>query len=197
METVPLSRTYLYCGKRLLGVPDRRASMLYVWLIILVLLNGLWLALVLFGLPGTWLMVIMTSLFAWWRWDEGVFSGWTLIAVALLALAGELVEFLAGMVGARKTGASWGASIAGVFGALIGAVAGTAVFPMPLFGTVIGACLGAGLAVWAVEITRGEQPERSVERAVGAGVGKFFGIVGKFAVGIVIWLVIAVAAFWQ
>jgi hypothetical protein len=50
--------------------------------------------------------------------------------------------------------------------------------------------------VWVVEIARGEHPDRSVQRAVGAGMGKFFGIVGKFVVGIAIWLIIAVAAFW-
>lgn len=170
--------------------------MYYAWLVILVLLNGLWLATVLFGLPGNWLMVLMTSLFAWWRWEDGVFSGWTLIAVAILALIGEVIEFLAGMVGARKAGASWRASIVGLFGAVIGAVAGTVVFPVPIVGTILGTCLGAGICVWAVEVSRGEQPDISVERAVGAGVGKFLGIVGKFVVGIVIWLVIAVAAFW-
>ena len=82
--------------------------MLYLWLIILLLLNGVWLSLVLFGLPGNWLVVLMTSLFAYWRWDEGLFSGWTLIAVAVLALAGELIEFLAGLVGARKPGQAGG-----------------------------------------------------------------------------------------
>ena len=41
-------------------------GMLYVELPILILLNLLWLPLVLFGLPGNWLMVLSTSLFAWW-----------------------------------------------------------------------------------------------------------------------------------
>jgi hypothetical protein len=40
--------------------------MLYVESSILVLLNLVWLILVLFGLPGNWLMVLSTSLFAWW-----------------------------------------------------------------------------------------------------------------------------------
>ncbi len=170
--------------------------MLYLWLTILVLLNGLWLILVLFSLPGTWFMLITTSLFAWWRWDEGVFSGWTLIAAAILALIGELIEFLAGMVGARKVGASWQASLIGLFGALIGAVAGTVVFPVPIVGTILGTCLGAGLCVWAVEASRGTHPNLSMQRAVGAGMGKFLGIVGKFGVGILIWLILAVAAYW-
>lgn len=170
--------------------------MLYLWLTILVLFNGLWLALVLFGLPGNWLMVFLTLLFAWWRWEDGIFSGWTLAAAAILALLGELVEFLAGVIGARRSGASWPASIAGLFGALVGAFVGTTVFPVPIVGTVTGACLGAGISVWAIEVSRGEELDRSVEKAVGAGLGKFFGIVGKFAIGTVIWVVIAIAAFW-
>jgi len=170
--------------------------MLYLWSTILVLFNGLWLVLVLFGLPGNWLMVFMTSLFAWWQWQEGVFSAWTLVAAAVLALVGEVIEFVAGVVGAKRAGAGWAASLAGLFGAFIGAVGGTTIFPVPILGTILGACLGAGIAVWAVEVSRGEHPDLSVQRAVGAGVGKFFGILGKFAVGIVIWLIIAIAAFW-
>ncbi len=170
--------------------------MLYLWLFLLVLLNGLWLVLVLFGLPGNWLMVFSTALFAWWQWDERVFSGWTLVAVALLALGGEVIEFFGGMVGARRAGASWQASLAALLGAVVGALAGTFMLPVPLIGTVLGGCLGAGLLVWVMEIARGEHPDRSFQRGVGAGVGRFFGIVGKFALGIVIWLVIAVAAAW-
>jgi uncharacterized protein len=170
--------------------------MLYIELFILVLFNLLWLMLDLFGLPGNWLMVLSTSLFAWWTWDRGVFSGGTLIAIAVLAAAGELIEFLGGMVGARKAGASWRASFAGIFGAVIGAFAGTIAFPVPVVGTIVGACLGVGLAVWIVEIGRGAYPDVSFRRAVGAGMGEFIGILSKFAVGVAIWLTIAVAALW-
>jgi hypothetical protein len=93
----------------------------YVWLSILILQDLLWLTLVLFGLPGNWLMVLTTALFAWWRWDERVFSGGTLMAIAALAVLGELIEFFAGTVGARKAGASWRASLTGILGAILGA----------------------------------------------------------------------------
>ena len=167
-----------------------------MWLVILVVLNALWLMLVLFGLPGNWLMVISTCLFAWWRWDERVFSGWTLIAIAALALTGELIEFLAGMAGARRSGASWRGSIMAVFGAVAGALFGTFFIPVPVLGTVAGASFGAALAVWATEISRGQLAEHCLCRAVGAGLGQFIGAMSKVALGVVIWLVIAVAAFW-
>ena len=35
--------------------------MLYLWLIVLILLNTVWLALVLFGLPDNWLIVIIAA----------------------------------------------------------------------------------------------------------------------------------------
>ncbi len=168
----------------------------YVELGILILVNLLCLLLVLFDLPGNWLMVLCTSLFAWWTWDRHVFSGWTLIALAALAALGEVATFLGGTIGARRAGASWRASLAGILGAMMGAVAGTMVIPVPVIGTIVGACLGVGGAVWLVETSRGEHPDLSLRRAVGAGMGELVGILSKFVVGVAIWLTIAIAAFW-
>jgi len=52
--------------------------MFYFWMTLLLLLNTVWLILVPFALPGNWLIVITTSLFAWWQWENGVFSIFTL-----------------------------------------------------------------------------------------------------------------------
>jgi uncharacterized protein YqgC (DUF456 family) len=169
--------------------------MLYLWLILLILLNIAWLMLVLFGLPGNWLIVISTCLFAWWRWEEGVFSIYTLIAIAVLAALGELFEFFGGMHGAKRAGASWQGSIAALVGAIAGAIIGTFTIPVPFLGTVLGACIGAGLGSWAMEVSRGRKMEESVRYGVGAGLGELLGITAKLAVGIIIWIAIAVAAF--
>jgi uncharacterized protein YqgC (DUF456 family) len=157
-------------------------------------LNACWLLLVVFGLPGNWLIVISTCLFAWWRWDDGVFSIYTLVFIVALAILGELIEFLGGMGGARRGGASWRGSVGALIGAVTGAVIGT--FFVPFFGTLIGACIGAGIGAWGLELTAGKQMKESVRSGVGAGVGEFLGITVKFAVGIVIWFIVAVAAFW-
>ncbi|MHC4556381.1 MAG: DUF456 family protein [Planctomycetota bacterium] len=170
--------------------------MLYLLLIILILLNAVWLVLVIFSLPGNWLIVISTCLFAWWRWEDGVFSIYTLIVIVALAVLGELVELSAGMIGAKKSGASWPGSIAALFGAVTGAVLGTFLIPIPFFGTLLGACIGAGLGVWGLEFSRGKKMEHSVRYAVGAGLGEFFGITSKLVLGIVIWFTVAIAAFW-
>jgi len=169
--------------------------MLYVWLIALVSLNTVWLMLVIFALPGNWLILISTCLFAWWRWGDGVFSIYTLIAIALLAVLGELLEFAGGMHGAKKAGASWRGSIAALAGAIMGAILGTFLIPIPFMGTLLGACGGAGLGAWAVEFSSGRKMHDSVRCAVGAGFGELLGITGKLAVGVLIWLIVSIAAF--
>lgn len=170
--------------------------MLYLWLILLILLNAVWLVLVIFGLPGNWLIMISTCLFAWWRWDDNVFSIYTLIAIVVLAVLGELFEFFGGIHGAKRAGASWYGSIAAIAGAVAGAILGTFMIPVLFLGTVLGACIGAGLATWSLELSRGRKMEESVRCAVGAGLGEFFGITSKLVIGIIIWFTVAIAAFW-
>ena len=62
--------------------------MLYLWATLLTLLNAGWLATVLLGLPGTWLMVITTALVAWWQWDQGMIGLPVLVAIAGVRAAG-------------------------------------------------------------------------------------------------------------
>lgn len=171
--------------------------MIYVWLTTLILLNVCWLTMVLFTLPGNWLMVIGTSLFAWWQWDSGrPFGLAILIAITILALIAELIEFFAGAGGAKKAGAGWWGALAAIGGAIFGALVGTVIIPVPLFGTMMGACFGAGLFTWIAERLSGKEQEHSVRSGVGAGKGVLIGTLSKFAVGCLIWLLITIAAFW-
>lgn len=168
--------------------------MIYVWLVMLVILNTCWLGLVIFALPGNWLIVISTGLFAWWRWEEQPFSIYILIAITLLAVLGEVVEFLGGAGGAKKAGSGWLGMFGALGGAITGAVLGT--FLMPILGTLIGACVGGGLGAWGLEVMGGKKMKESVRSGVGAGFGVLFGTTAKFAIGVIIWLIVVVAAFW-
>ena len=170
--------------------------MIYVWLIILILFNTCWLMLVLFTLPGNWLMLATTYLFAWWQWDDGLFSWPLLIAVTVLALIAEIIEFFAGAGGAKKAGAGWLGALAAIGGAIIGALIGTFAIPIPVFGTMLGACLGAGLFTWIAERITGKEHNASVRSGVGAGTGVLVGTLSKFGIGCLIWLLITIAAFW-
>ncbi len=170
--------------------------MLYLWSIVLILLNTFCLMLVLFGLPGNWLIVILTGLFAWWHAEDGLFSIYTLLAITVLAVLGELVEFFAGLAGAKKAGAGLPASLGALAGALAGAVLGTFLIPVPLFGTLIGSCIGAAVGACVLELFGGRRMKDSARSALGAGIGRFLGTTIKFALGVLIWLIVAVAAFW-
>jgi uncharacterized protein YqgC (DUF456 family) len=169
---------------------------IYVWIGLLLLLNAIWLIGVLFTLPGNWLMLITTALFAWWKWDDGIFGKTVLVVVAVLALVGEIIEFFAGAGSAKKAGASWGGALAAIGGTIAGAIVGTFLIPVPIVGTLLGACIGAGLGTWSVERLIGKPQDKSVKSGVGAGVGVFVGTTTKFLIGCLIWLIIAIAAFW-
>lgn len=170
--------------------------MIHVIAAILVLLNVGWLLLVLLRLPGIWLMVWSTALVAWWQWDEQMFSIWTLAAILILALISELLEFFAGVAGTRKAGGSRWAAAVSIFGSIIGAIAGTFLIPIPVLGSLIGAIGGAALSAWLTELAIGRKMDEAVKSGTGAGIGTFAGALIKLAFGVVIWLIIAVAAFW-
>ncbi|GAF70250.1 unnamed protein product, partial [marine sediment metagenome] len=49
---------------------------------------------------------------------------------------------------------------------------------------------------WGLELAGGRKLQDSARFAMGAGIGEFLGITSKFILGIIIWLIVAVAAFW-
>ena len=170
--------------------------MIYFWMILLILLNTVWLAMVVFALPGNWLIVITTSLFAWWRAEDEFFSLYTLLAIALLALAGELIEFFSGISGAKKAGAGFRGSIGALIGAITGAVLGTFLIPIPFVGTLLGVCIGAFLGASVFELSGGRRMRDSFRLGLGAGLGQFLGTTTKIAIGVLIWFAVTIAAFW-
>lgn len=168
----------------------------------LAILNLLWLALSLVGLPGNWLMVATTGIVAWWRWDSAhrpgdqMFSVAVLVVLALLALAGEMIEMLSGWVGAKRAGGSgWGA-LGALLGTLVGGIAGTFVIPIPIVGSIVGACCGAASGALVMEFAIGRTTDDAVRSATGAGLGRAAGMAAKLSAGAGIWLIATTASFW-
>jgi uncharacterized protein YqgC (DUF456 family) len=169
--------------------------MICLWAILLVLLNTLWLGCSLFYLPGNWLIVITTILFAWWQAEKDIFSIAVLVVIVLLAVLGEIIEFSAGFLGVKTAGGSRRASITAVLGAITGAILATFLIPIPIIGTLLGACGGACAGAGLAELSTGRERKASIASGISAGLAQFLGLHLKILIGVIIYLIVALAAF--
>jgi uncharacterized protein YqgC (DUF456 family) len=154
----------------------------YYLLLLAVQLAGLFI--VILGLPGLWVMVLAAALYAWGTHGAHV-GGKGLVFLVVVAAAAEVVEFIAGAGGAKKAGASK----AGVWGAIVGALLGgffLTFIPIPIVSTIIGVCLGAFLGAIAGELLAGREVVHSVNVGVGAAKGRFLGMMAKLSFGVLI-----------
>jgi uncharacterized protein YqgC (DUF456 family) len=150
---------------------------LLVVLLHLAVVGGL--AAVVLGLSGNFILLGLALLVAW----IGKFQHLGLVTwLVLLGLAilGEVVEAVLGILVARGFGASrWG--MIGTFaGGLVGAAVGTAW--IPLLGSLLGAFAGAFVGAFAGEILGG----RRARESAWAGTGAFLGRVAATAIKLVI-----------
>jgi len=171
---------------------------LYALLLILVLLIG-WMLTVLGG-PGNWLMVAAAALYAWLiPEDETLIVGWgVVIALLVLAALGEMLEFIAGALGATKGGGSKRGAALAIIGSMAGAVVGLFVgVPIPVLGPVIAAFLFAGLGAFAGavlgELWKGRSLDRSLDVGKAAFWGRLLGTLAKTLIGSVMVAIAAVA----
>lgn len=177
--------------------------MYYLWAVLFMTANVLaWLS-NLFMVPGNWIIVGLAAVFAW-RFPEELGPGvaWrTVLILALLAAAGEIIEFAAGAAGAAKKGGSRRGMVLAVIGAIGGSIAGAAIgIPVPVVGSLIGAvgggALGAFGGAYLGEIWKGRTSAESYDIGRGALVGRVLGTVGKVGVGAIMVVVAGVAAFF-
>jgi hypothetical protein len=149
----------------------------------MVIVAGLLLDLV--GLFGNWL-ILAAVVAAWAISGFAHFGGLTIPVLVGLAIVGEVLETVAAGMGAAKFGGGKGSMVASVVGCVLGAIIATPLIPIPLLGTLIGACGGAFVAATAYELKRQEHDvEGSLRVGVGAALGKVGGIFVKALVGFV------------
>jgi uncharacterized protein YqgC (DUF456 family) len=163
------------------------------------------LLLVAVGLPGTWLLLGVAVLVelvdgpVLGRGGPGAVSsfGWgVVLAGSALAALGEGLEFVSGAAGAKLGGSTR----RGIWGALLGGLAGAIVFtpiiPVPLVGTLLGALVGTFLGAWIGEATgpvaRGHRD--TLRAALAAVFGRLAGLLAKLAVGATAWVLLVRAA---
>ena len=156
------------------------AVLLYIFLFSCLILTVL-------GLAGNWIIALSALVITITGWGDLTW-GW-LVAIVALAIIGEIIEALLGLViVARKGGTRWG--VAGSFvGGLVGAVLGSAVIP-PI-GTLIFAFLGAFLGAAAGEYLRNRRLEEAMRVGLWSFIGRSMATVAKVAIGIsMVWIVV-------
>lgn len=179
--------------------------MSYFLLLLLIALVLVGWILTLFSLPGNWVIVASAALFAWLVPADGegwIGMSWTaVLALAGLAILGEIVEFAAGALGASRAGGSKRGAVLAMFGSMVGALIGGFVgLPIPVVGSVLAAILFAGCGALAGamlgEWWKGRDLAKALEVGQGAFWGRLVGTLAKTTVATVMAAVAIVAAIF-
>lgn len=144
----------------------------------------------LFGLPGTFVIVAAALVYAWATGFTTL--AWSTIAWLLaLALVGEGIELVAGAAGAGGQRPSRRVAIAAIAGGLIGGVVGTPI----LFGigSLLGALAGAFTGAAVAAASEGGSVDASFRVGLAALHSRLLGFVLKAALAVVM-VVLVVAA---
>lgn len=152
------------------------------------------------GLPGTWIMIGVagaTDAVVMWLWPalHMPFGVSALVIAVLAGTAGEIVEFLAGALGAKAGGASRKGAVGSMIGSIVGLIIGTVLIPIPLAGSAIGAIAGAIVGAIAGEKMHGREMKNSLKPAAGAAIGRILGALSKAPFALVAWSVLMWDAF--
>lgn len=168
-------------------------SIIFINILLIVgLLTGLVLTLV--SLPGNFF--IFAIALAYGFYDSFVHLSYGTIAAILgFLIVGEVVEFLAGALGARKEKASTRATLSALAGAIVGGMVGTAI--LPLIGSVIGAMLGAFAASYAAEYSKTYDSDKAKRVGVSVMKGQALGMIVKLVIAIGMIIVIALKMAWS
>jgi uncharacterized protein YqgC (DUF456 family) len=154
---------------------------LFLGALVLIAFGGI--ALAVFQLPGTWLILLSAAGYDWhYGWQR---IGWKwLVALLVLAALAELLDTLASLVAARRAGASRRAAI----GALLGGLAGMILLsvPVPVIGTVVGGLLGCFAGALIGEISVRNDLAAGAKVGVFATLGRLIGIMAKTAAALAI-----------
>ena len=172
----------------------------FVWAAVLLTILAVCWVLTLLGMPGNWVMIGAAVGYVLLVPTESPAAiGWaTVIALLVLALIGELLEFLAGALGVTKAGGSKRGAMLALVGSVVGGVIGLFVgMPIPIVGSLLGAVLMAGLGAFAGAILgeqwKGRDFDESMKIGEAAFWGRLLGTVAKSAIGAIMVVAVVVA----
>ncbi len=153
----------------------------YVVLAFYLLISLAGLVTLIFGLPGTFIILGASVLYGWYGGFQEI-TVKIIVILVVLALAGELIELLLGILGAKKYESSNRAIVGSIIFGIIGAVLGA-----PFFfgiGAVLGAFAGAFAGAILIELSQGKKMDEAIKSGWGAFLGRVAGTISKGALGI-------------
>ncbi|MBX3394251.1 MAG: DUF456 domain-containing protein [Phycisphaerae bacterium] len=144
----------------------------------LVVSAGLGVMLAAFQLPGTWLILATATAYDWYHsWTP---IGWKWLSLlCAAAIAAELFDFSAGLIAARRAGASRRAAFGALIGGFIGMIAFSVPIPLPGVGAIVGGLVGCFMGALLAELSL--RKELSVGLRIGliATIGRVIGMTAK------------------
>lgn len=146
-------------------------QMIGLGLALLVMIVGL-IGTVVPGLPGTPLILVGGVAHRLYFGDASA-NNWVLALLVVLTALALLVDYVAGMVGAKKLGATW----RGVLGAVLGGIVG-------LFFSIPGILLGPFVGATLLELMGGREFKPAARAGLGATLGLLVGGVGKISISV-------------
>jgi len=157
-----------------------------------IIVGGVFMTMV--GLPGNILIVLAGLMYGYYDGFEHV-NYVVLASVVGVFMMGEVIEFWAGLIGAKKEKASTRAVVAAFIGTVLGGIWGTVI--LPLIGSIIGALLGAFMITAVAEYTKTKNKEQAKRVAIGVLKGQIVGMVFKVVAAVGMSIVLIYQVQWQ
>lgn len=170
-------------------MPLFEATILTIFVVILFI--GLFS--IIFGLPGTFLILGDVIIYSWITGFEKI--GFKIIIVLVfISLLAETIDFLLGIEGARRYGSSKTGVALSIIGGIIGAILMT---PVLLgLGAIIGVFLGGFAGAFLGEYLEQRKLKPALRAGYGSLIGKIAGTLVKGSLAIVM-VVIAMSAIYS
>ncbi len=153
-------------------------------------------ALAAFQLPGLWLILACGAGYdGYFGWTRIGWMWWAGIVVAAIAV--EIVDTLAGVLAARKAGASRRAAIGALIGGFIGMIVLSVPIPIPGVGAIVGGLLGCFFGALLAELSLNKHMSVGMKVGGFAVLGKIVGLTIKTSAAAIIAGTLISLAAWS
>ena len=158
----------------------------------IIILGGIIMTMV--GLPGNIIIVFVGLAYGYYDRFEHVDYAVLVIIVGVF-IVGELIEFWAGLIGAKQEKASKRAVVAAFVGTVLGGIWGTVI--LPLIGSIIGALVGAFAITAVAEYTKTKDEKQAKRVAIGVLKGQLVGMIFKVVIAVGMAMALIYHLKWQ